>query len=76
MPQVENIHTHPKGPAPIRGKPKNYEPVYLVNGWSVSSQISLKGVLHSGIEPFKIKITILINLRGWKDFEKKTVTKF
>ena len=44
-----------------------------MNGWSVSSQISLEGVLHLGIEPFKIKITILLKFLGWEDLFLKNL---
>jgi len=45
---------------------KNYEPIYLVNGWSVLFQILLEDELLLGIEPFKIKIKIFAKLWGRK----------
>ena len=59
--QVESIHPLQKGPPPLGVSVKNYDPLYLVNGLSVSFKIYPEDTLHSGIEPFKIKITIFFN---------------
>jgi len=40
-----NIHPPLKGFAPIGVSQKNYEPIYLINGWSVSFQILLEDAL-------------------------------